>query len=211
MSAELLVKVLGSAAVDAAGPNGPKIYCYASQAENFKTKAFSELRQRIAKLSDGATYTFSKDFISQTICVVDEDADRKQILAEKRSHWLTQTGFTYPRPKTLQDLITHPKRPSDGRIEELKEPYPDGPMHRASASPEAQSAVAEMLRLERDYTTRIRGGDDFGALVPPQYTRGFELKLVGGRGKLPRGLQTAGYPGDKVRSPPPLPTLPPKS
>lgn len=106
LSHEILVKVLGREAVEAAGSAGPKIYCYASQAENFKVKAFSELRQRIAKFTDGATYTFSKDFISQTVCTVDEDADRKAILAEKRSHWLTQTGFTYPKPKVRTQTST---------------------------------------------------------------------------------------------------------
>jgi len=187
-SYDILVKVLGKEAADA----GAKIYVYASQSENFKVKAFSELRGRIAKFSD-ATYTFSKDFISQTICVVDEDADRKKLAAEKRSHWLTQTGFTYPKPKTLVDLITHPKRPSDARVEDLKDPW-IGDMGPPGKSGEDN---AENLRLERGYSVRVRGGDPFGALRAPEFQREFQLNLVGDQKRLPRGQLVAGMDGDK--------------
>ena len=188
---DYLIKVLG--------PEGAtsKIYVYASQAENFKVKAYSELRNRIAKEKQGATYTFSKDFISQTVCVVDEDADRAAIKTEKESHWLTSTGFTYPKPKVLQDLITHPKRPSDSRIEELSNAWDgDLPKDMRSITPEA----TERLRLERGYTNRIRGGNDFGKLKVPNYTTDFKMKLVGDRQKLPRGHITQGDRGDKDKN-----------
>lgn len=187
-SEDILIKVLGKDAVEA----GAKIYCYASQSENFKVKAFSELRNRIAKFND-ATYTFSKDFISQTICVVDEDADKKTIEAEKRSHWLTQTGFTYPKPKTLVDLITHPKRPSEARIEDLKDPWSGD----AGIIGKSGADHAENLRLERGYSVRVRGGDLFGALKPPSFERDFQLSLVGDKQKLPRGNLIGGGDGDK--------------
>ena len=187
-SYDILVRVLGKEAADA----GAKIYVYASQAENFKVKAFSELRGRIAKFSD-ATYTFSKDFISQTICVVDEEADRKKLKEEKQSHWLTQTGFTYPKPKTQADLITHPKRPSEARIEDLKDPW-SGDMAPPGKGGEDS---AENLRLERGYSVRVRGGDLFGALKAPEFQREFQLKLVGDKKRLPRGALVAGMGGDK--------------
>eukprot|EP00605_Chrysophyceae_sp_TOSAG23-4_P000396 GSChrysophyteH1.ASY1.ANO1.452.1 assembled CDS len=185
---DYLIKVLG--------PEGAtsKIYVYASQAENFKVKAYSELRNRISKEKQGATYTFSKDFISQTVCVVDEDADRAAIKAAKESHWLTPSGFRYPKPKTLQDLITHPKRPSDSRIEELKEMWNgDFPKDVKSGGTDD---VAK-LYLERGYTNRIRGGNLFGKLKLPAYEEEFQMKLIGDRKKLPRGKCTQGYANDK--------------
>ena len=52
------------------------------------------------------------------------------------------------------------------------------------------------LRLEKGYTTRIQGGNDFGALKPSEFSREFQLKHVGDRKVLPRGQLTQGDKGD---------------
>ena len=158
---ETLNRILGQE-----GAQNGKIYIYSQQALNFRVLNFTDLRQQLADKTD-ATYTFSQDFVSQTVCVVDEDVDRKKIAAEKRSHWLTSKGFQYPKPKTLKDLITHPKRPSDIRIEELQEPW------MGDAAPPNRDATisAETLRLEQGYSTRIRGGTySFTALLSRSLT-----------------------------------------
>ena len=188
VASETLVKVLG--------PDGDKakIYVYGSQAQSFMAKALRAMRDRINSEKMAATYTFSKDFISQTVCLVDEDADRVAIKAEKASHWLTPSGFQYPKPKTSQDLLTHPKRPSDSRIDELKEAWEgDLPKGMKTSNPED---IAN-LQLERGYTNRIRGGELFGKLKEPTFTREFDLKLVGDRKSLPRGHMVDGNAGDK--------------
>ena len=59
------------------------------------------------------------------------------------------------------------------------------------------SEYLRSLRLERGYTTRIKGGEDFGALKPAEYQREFQLNKVGHRKTLPRGNLTQGYKGDK--------------
>ena len=56
-----------------------------------------------------ATFTFSKDFVSQTLCLVDEETEQKRAKAQSQQEWLTSKGFRYPAAKTRQDLITHPK------------------------------------------------------------------------------------------------------
>ena len=56
-----------------------------------------------------ATFTFSKDFVSQTLCLVDEETEQRRALAQSKQEWLTAKGFRYPAAKTRQDLITHPK------------------------------------------------------------------------------------------------------
>ncbi len=183
-----LQKILGTKAAE----QGGKIFCYSSQAKNFKVLAFTEMRQRLAKFTS-STFTFSQEFVSQTVCIVDEDVDRKSIEAEKKSHWLTKSGFRYPLPKTAHDYIEHPKRPSDSRVEELREAFAESTF---GQMPEEKKDAATVL-LEKGYTTRIKGGNDFGKLLLPTFSREFELSLVGDKTKLPRGHQIRGISGDK--------------
>jgi hypothetical protein len=175
---ETLTRVLGPELAKSG-----KIFIYSSQALNFRTQAFAELRARLAK-APNALYTFSQDFVSQTVCVVDEEVDRKKFAAEELKKMLTPSGFKYPKPKTLKDLMTHPKKPSDIRIEDLKEPWP------GDAPPPGREANVDVktIQLEKGYNVRVRGGDLFGALKQPEFNHQFELQLVGNRSKLPRGL-----------------------
>jgi hypothetical protein len=188
ISEEVLEKVLGD--------RQAKIHIYATQSENFKRKAYAEVRSRLATLGD-ATYTFSKEYVSQTIPVVDP-ASIKDERTIDRSKWKTQKGFKYPKPKTLKDLITHPKRPSEFVIEGLKEPWTgDLPLRMLQSTTKDPAEEIKHMRLEKGYTTRIKGGQDFGALKSCSYDREFQLKLVGDRTKLPRGKLTQGGRGDK--------------
>jgi hypothetical protein len=182
---DTLVTILGKE-----GAQGGKIYMYSQQALNFKTKAMGEMRQRLSKIKN-STFTFSKDFVSQTLSVVDEDADRKVFQEAEKKQWLTQKGFRYPYPKTRKELITHPKRPTETRIEDLKEPWladlvpPPGRKVTEGGDP-------ELIAKEDGYITQAKSITYFGALQPPQFERDFELKLVGDRQKLPRGVMTEG-------------------
>jgi hypothetical protein len=67
----------------------------------------------------------SQDFVSQTVCVVDEAQAEKDAKAESQATWLTKRGFQYPKPKTRSELLTHPQRPSEARVEELQEQFRD--------------------------------------------------------------------------------------
>jgi hypothetical protein len=152
-----------------------------------------------------ATYSFSKDFISQTVCVVDEKAEKKKQAAADKAEWLTPKGFVYPKPKTHKDLIAIPGRPSEARIEDLKEPYRDVIEQRmleqkgtgGALSAEELNENVRFTELERGYSTRFKSDPYFGALKPVGFDREFQLKLVGDRHKLPRGLPTVGTRFDK--------------
>ena len=171
---------------------GPKIYLYSQQSQNFKSQAFDKLRERVAQ-DKNATYTFSQDFVSQTVCVVDEAQEAKNLKAENKSKMLTAKGFQYPKPKTRKELLTHPQRPSEARIEDLKEPFRDI----LDTKVGADDTQDPLLRsLEKGFKTQIPVGGLFGALTPPTFERPFELKLVGDRIKLPRGAQTGGMEPD---------------
>jgi hypothetical protein len=79
---------------------------------------------------------------AQSIALVDEEVDAKIAKINERKKWTTQRGFQYPPPKKnkvtdlhgsmstflmcfvcFQDLIAHPKKPSEARIEDLHEPF----------------------------------------------------------------------------------------
>lgn len=168
----------------------PKIHMYSNQSLNYKTKAFNKVRATIAQDKD-ATYTFSKDFVSQTICTVDLKLEAKREAAYEDSLMLTKGGFQYPKRKTPAEINTHDKRPTDARIEELSYAFKDKTdVVKPVTSPEKR-------RLEDGYKTMVKPEYYFGALKPAEYERDFELKLVGDRSKLPRGKLTGGAKDDK--------------
>jgi hypothetical protein len=51
----------------------------------------------------------------------DRDRDKKK----DKSKWLTSKGFQYPALKTKKEDMTHPKRPPDSTIENLRKPWCD--------------------------------------------------------------------------------------
>ena len=187
--------VLGDAAVTSGGNGGgPKLFMYSQQRENFKVKAFNQLRQRVAA-DRMATYSFSKDFISQTVCAVDEKEEEQRAQVAARKEWLTPSGFQYPKPKQRAEMIAHPKRPSDARVEELKEPFTDATDVPANAS---QTQDPEKRRLELGFQAQIKSDPRglFGSLEAPSFSRPFQLKLVGDRTQLPRGAMVNGQQRD---------------
>lgn len=43
--------------------------------------------------------------------------------AASKAAWKTKRGFVWPCPRTRQELITHPSKPSESRIDTLREPW----------------------------------------------------------------------------------------
>lgn len=162
----------------------PKIYLYSNQSLNYKVKAWDQMREQVAK-DHNATYTFSRDFMSQNVSTVDEEKLKKQREDQIRSEFLTPKGFLYPKPKTRKELLLHPQRPSEARIEDLKEPFADA-LDRNPKAEEAQKSPTLRAR-EKGFLTQIPNGELFGALNLPQFEQPFELRLVGDREHLPRG------------------------
>ena len=80
------------------------------------------MRERLSQVKN-STFTFNHNFSSQTMCMVDIEKNDKAVAEQSRAEWLTKKGFRYPAAKTRQDLITHPKRPTDLIIADLKVIY----------------------------------------------------------------------------------------
>ena len=73
----LLTALLGTTSAD------PKMYLYSTQSLNFKALSMSKLREQVSDDRD-ASYTFSKNFMSQTLAAVDEDEEKKKQSADAK-------------------------------------------------------------------------------------------------------------------------------
>jgi hypothetical protein len=173
----------------------PPVFPYSNQSENYKIKLLDNLREQVRK-DYNTVYTMSPDFVSQTICVIDEDkyqkAELQKILnpsggivtEEQKSHWLTQKGFLYPKPKTFKEIYEHSKRPNETRIEDLKEPFTDILDQKKTLN---DSLDMELVAREKSFKTQFHLDGLFGGLEVPKYSKDFELKNIGNATVLPRG------------------------
>lgn len=172
------------------------LHGYASQSMNIKDMLLSDTRDRL-KDDRTATYTYSRDFASQNLVLVDEYADRLKIQAAHKANNVSKKGFIYPAPKTREELIAHPKKPSAIRVEELHTPFPGEEMEFIDSSgrtmlPEIREVQLKNRELERNFDNKLNGNKLFGMLEPPVYERDFELSAIGDRTRLPRGQMTGG-------------------
>ena len=172
------------------------LHGYAGNSVNIKEMLLADTRDRF-KNDREASYTYSRDFQSQTLVLVDEYADRLKIQAANKAKNISKKGFIYPAPKTREELLSHPKKPSSIRIEELHTPFPGEEMEFIDSSgstmlPEIREKNAKLKDLERNFDNKLSGNKLFGMLKPPEYERDFELSAIGDRSKLPRGHLTGG-------------------
>jgi len=153
---------------------------------------WDQLRQRVAE-DKNATYTFSQDFVSQTVCPIDEEEEKKKQSEESKAQWMTKRGFQYPKPKTRKELITHPQRPSEARIEDLKDPFQDQLDIKKAATHGLSPLQEEIIKKrEHNFQTRFQSIPTFGALHTPEFEHEFLLRNIGDREELPRGKMVAG-------------------
>lgn len=86
------------------------------------------MRQQLAK-DRYATYTYSTEFQSLAVNLVDPDAVRQSEAAASRRKWTTQRGFVYPVPRQPDEYYRHKDAPSEARREDLREPFVDNANH----------------------------------------------------------------------------------
>jgi hypothetical protein len=178
----------------------PHIHTYSTQSENYKIKVMNSLREEMKK-NPTTVYTMSPDFISQTICIIDEDLYlKKEINAlnnsssstgVEKTNWLTAKGFLYPKPKTFQEIYEHPKKPTLTRIDDLKEPFLDildkKPDKYSTAAGVDSLDLELFTKREKNFHTQFHLDGIFGGLSEPQYEKEFELSKIGHPSDLPRG------------------------
>ena len=171
----------------------PTDWCYGSQKLNYTELKKQQLRTRLA-LDKSATFTYSQDFVSQTVSLVDEFRIAQNAAAESRKAWMTPKGFVYPAPKPKGEYALHPHKPSASRIDMLKEPWVENEVTGggdAAALAKARFDPATMTG-EKDFSTvPSNGAMMFGGYLPPAYARQYDSHALQARNKLPRGKQLA--------------------
>jgi len=102
--------------VEGKEPPGGEVFNYSGQRRNYAEWQKQLMRERLAK-DKASTYTYSKDFQSLTVCLVNEAEVELQEKKAARARWTTQRGFVYPAPRDPSEFRRHPKAPSASRKE----------------------------------------------------------------------------------------------
>ena len=108
-------------------PGGGKIYNYSSQSRNFTEITKEAMRKELAK-DRNATYTYSMDYNSLTMCMVNEDEIELQAKLDSRAKFTTKSGFVYPATKDEEELRHSrvPKDVSQARKDDLAAKWVEG-------------------------------------------------------------------------------------
>jgi hypothetical protein len=77
-------------------PPGGQVYMYAGQRLNTRAWQMGQLRQQLAASHEPASYSYSPEFASATLSLVDEHAAKAAAEAADRAAWMTKRGFVYP-------------------------------------------------------------------------------------------------------------------
>lgn len=95
-----------------------------------QTQDILQEKQR-ERLSDDrhATYTYSRDFQSLALSMVNPEALRQTEEQENRKQWTTQRGFIYPAARQPGEYYKHANAPSGARCEDLRQPFVDNANH----------------------------------------------------------------------------------
>jgi hypothetical protein len=90
------------------------IYTYSGQALQYTEAKKKEMREKLVK-DKNATYTYSNDFQSLAVEMVDEVKVARDEAAESKGRWKTGKGFVYPAPRPASEFNKHPMQPSKTR------------------------------------------------------------------------------------------------
>lgn len=133
------------------------------------------MRDRLSK-DRHATYTYSRDFQSLALSMVNPDALQQIEEQESRKKWTSQRGFVYPAPRQPSEYSKHPNAPSEARREELRQPFVDNVNHPKPVSRDS----GELGRKGPEFSTlpskdMIFGGTNGDGTVNSDYFRSVHL------------------------------------
>ena len=69
----------------------------------------AQLRDRLSK-EKNCTFTYSQDYTSQTVSMVDAERLKHVLEEENRKMWKTKKGFKYPAPRKASEWNVHPDK-----------------------------------------------------------------------------------------------------
>ena len=157
-------------------------YMYSTQRLAYTEVKKEQMRQRLSK-EKNCTYTYSQEFTSQTVSMVDAERLAQVELADSKAHWKTSKGFVYPAPRKTSSYAVHPNKPSQSRIDILGEEWVENEMH-----PEDVKRVFDFKPGQVDFNTVPSNGKGiFGGFDKPAFERELVSEDIGNSRTLPRG------------------------
>ena len=163
----------------------PNRHVYSSQKLAYTEIKKQEMRDRLSR-EKNCTFTYSKDFTSQTVSMVDGERLKQVEEEENRSRWKTKRGFKYPAPRKASEYAVHPDKPSQSRIEILHEEWVENELHPENVKREIQLKLGQP-----DFDTVPSNGKMiFGGFEAPKYSRDYASSNIGSSTQLPRGKKT---------------------
>ncbi|ETM44068.1 hypothetical protein L914_10675 [Phytophthora nicotianae] len=155
--------------------HGP-VYLYSGQKLRTQDILQDKLREQLSK-NRHATYTYSRDFQSLALSMVNPEALRQTEEQENRKKWTTQRGFIYPAPRQPSEYKKHPNAPSEARCEDLRQPFVDNinhpkPVSRDSSEPGSRKCPEFSTLPSKDM---VFGGTNGDGTVNPDYFRSVHL------------------------------------
>ncbi|KAI9985326.1 hypothetical protein PInf_004654 [Phytophthora infestans] len=154
---------------------GP-VYLYSGQKLRTQDTLQDKLRERLSK-DHHTTYTYSHDFQSLALSMVNLEALRQSEEQETRKKWTTQRGFIYPAPRQPSEYKKHPNTPSEARCEDLRQPFVDNINH---PKPVSRDSSEPGTRKGPDFSTlpskdMIFGGTNGDGTRNPDYFRSVHM------------------------------------
>jgi hypothetical protein len=176
-----------------------KVHMYSQQKFNYKTIVLEEIRKKLTQKN--VTLTYNKQFNSSTIANASPNQSTLSIIdppdPNHKINWLTEEGFQYPKPRTRQDLIRHPNRPSETRIEGLKQPWEDPANSLRRKLGNSNDVDPHLVEREKGFRTNFHSLDSFGLSNPIQFEHDIDFSALGKKNTLPRGVVTKGDKNDR--------------
>ena len=153
-------------------PEGEEVFMYSGQRLNYYEHQKEELRKTISK--DKANfYTYSPEHLSLAFPVVNENEIEYKEKMMSMSKWKTQDGFQNVPKMTIQERLTHTKRPPQDVLDDLKDPF--------YLQKEAKEKA--LKSLQRDLIANPNK-EEFNLNIKPIYTFGkkesFNTVFLGG-------------------------------
>ena len=115
------------------------VYNYSGQKLQTTEIMKAAMRDRLAE-EKSTNFTYSKEFQSLAMCMVDEDRIARDEAEKSRRKWTTQRGFIYPAPRQREEYTKHPRQLSEARQEELRQPWIENQYHPKPLSRDNTSA-----------------------------------------------------------------------
>lgn len=149
------------------------------------------MRKRLA-LDHNTTYTYSREFQSQTLSLVNPEALQQLEQQEQRKRWTTARGFVYPVPRKPGDYYKRTDAPSEARSEDLHAPFVDNVNHPKPVSRDNSSRPRDRSRPE--FSTlpskdMVFGGTNGDGSVNAEYFKSVHLCGQGLRQEMNEALE----------------------